>query len=254
MEEEVIAEIWERLCCYAPFDLSERKPEAITDIDSLEKQCALLEGLDERALKNEFVRVASMLPNYDDDPIAVVILPGDHGNTSVNERQNGVVGTSMFANILIQVNPLVRDYERWLEYVFAHEYHHTVWDNYWYVLHGGELRNTLIDFLMTDGEADCFAMEMYPDLKPQWLFTMSETDIERLWKDKYIDKAMDTGVDYEAYMFGNEEMGIPWCAGYAIGYMLVRRYLTSARKFAVDILELKPEFIRNRFADMQPQQ
>ena len=77
-EEEVIAEIWERLCCYAPFDLSERKPEAITDIDSLEKQCELLEGLDERALKNEFVRVASMLPNYDDDPIAVVILPGDH--------------------------------------------------------------------------------------------------------------------------------------------------------------------------------
>lgn len=24
---------------------------------------------------------------------------------------------------------------------------------------------------------------------------------------------MSTDVDYSAYMFGNEEMGIPWCAG-----------------------------------------
>ena len=36
-EEEVISAYWEKLCCYAPFDLSARKPKAIVDISALEK-------------------------------------------------------------------------------------------------------------------------------------------------------------------------------------------------------------------------
>ena len=41
-DEEVIAPHWETLCCYAPFDLSDRKPLAITDIHELQLQCSLL--------------------------------------------------------------------------------------------------------------------------------------------------------------------------------------------------------------------
>jgi riboflavin biosynthesis pyrimidine reductase len=44
-EEEVISVYWDQLCCYAPFDLSERKPLVITDIATLELQCDLLEQL-----------------------------------------------------------------------------------------------------------------------------------------------------------------------------------------------------------------
>ena len=139
-EEDVLDSFWEQLCCYAPVDLSERKPNAITDISTLKKQCELLEKLDTNALEKEFERVAALLPGYDDDPVKVVILPGNSGNIIVNERQNGVFGPSMFGNILIQANPLVQGYESWIGYAFAHEYHHLVWGCYWYVLHGGEIK------------------------------------------------------------------------------------------------------------------
>lgn len=139
----MISVYWDKLCCYAPFDLGDRKPKAITNIETLEKQCELLKNLNIGALKAEFERVASILPNYDDDPIIIVIFPSDHENVNVNEKQNGVVGTSLFGNMLIQVNPLIAGYEAWIKYVFAHEYHHTVWGNYWFMLHGGELLLTV---------------------------------------------------------------------------------------------------------------
>lgn len=238
-EEEVIAVYWEKLCCYAPFDLSERKPNAITEIGVLEKQCELLEKLDTNELRMEFERVATILPNYDDDTITVAIFPGN--NTSVNDKQNGVVGTSLFGNMFIQVNPLIQGYEDWIKYVFAHEYHHTVWGNYWFMLHSGELENKFIDSLIIDGEADSFAMELYPKLRPQWLFGMSEDEIQCIWEDKYKAVAESTEVDYVSYMFGSVENEIPWCAGYAVGYMLVQNYLGITKKSVVEILEIKPE-------------
>lgn len=240
-EEEVISKYWEKLCCYAPFDLSDRKPKAITDTVTLKKQCELLEKIDIEALTREFGRVASILPNYDDDPITVVIFPSCNDDTSVNEKQNGVIGTSLFGNMFIQVNPLVEGYEDWIKYVFAHEYHHTVWGNYWFMLHGGELENKFIDSLVIDGEADSFALQLYPNLKPQWLFGMSEAEICDIWEKKYKDIAESTEADYVSYMFGNEEMGIPWCAGYAVGYMLVQKYLQCTGKSIITILEVKPE-------------
>lgn len=242
-EEEVVSVHWQKLCCYAPFDLSNRKPKAVTDIPALEKQCALLEKLDVDALKHEFERVSEALPNYDDDPITVAIFPGDNGNTSVNEKQNGVVETSLFGNMLIQVNPLIPGYEDWIRYVFAHEYHHTVWGNYWFVLHHGELENRFIDSLVIDGEADCFATQLNPALKPQWLFGLSEETVRCLWEEKYKVIAQSTEVDYASYMFGNEKIGIPWCAGYAVGYWLVRKYLTLTGESAAAILERKPELL-----------
>lgn len=44
-------------------------------------------------------------------------------------------------------------------------------------------------------------------------------------------------------MFGTEEEEIPWCAGYAVGYSLVQKYLDKEHKNIVDILKIKPEEI-----------
>ena len=189
----------------------------------------------------EFERVASLLPNYDDDPITVVIFPGNSENRMVNQKQNGVIGTSLFGNMFLEVNPLIQGYEEWIKYVFAHEYHHTVWGNYWFMLHGGELENKFIDSLIIDGEADHFALELYPNLKPQWLFGLSEEEIRALWTNRYKNIVESQQVDYATYMFGNEEEHIPWCAGYAIGYILVQEYLHITKKLITDIVELKPE-------------
>lgn len=184
-----------------------------------------------------------MLPNYDDSPLLVVIFPCDTNNTTVNEKQNGVVGTSLFGNVLIQVNSLIEGYEAWIKYVFAHEYHHTIWGNYWFVLHAGALSDEFINSLVIDGEADCFALELYPDLKPKWIFDMPIAEVQRLWEENYKEIATKSNVAYETYMFGNEKAGIPWCAGYAIGFHLVHNYLAACQKSVVEILEMKPERI-----------
>ena len=240
-EEIVISPYWDKLCCYAPFDLGERKPKAITNIEKLKEQIAVLKLLDLQELRKEFERVTEILPNYDDDPITVALFPSDADNVTVNEQQNGVVGTSLFGNLFIQVNPLIEGFEAWIRYVFAHEYHHTVWGNYWYMLNGGSLENKFIDSLVIDGEADSFALELYPSLRPAWVFGISDREKNCLWEKHYKDIVYATDVVYEKYMFGSEELGIPWCAGYAIGYMLVQAYLKKNETNVIRILEKKPE-------------
>lgn len=242
-EETVVNAYWNQLCCYAPFDLSERKPKVITDLETLEKQYELLKLLDTNKLEKEFQRVTSILPNYDDDSLTVVIMPYSNDDKTVNEKQNGVVGTSLFGNMMIQINPLVEGYEAWINYVFAHEYHHTVWGNYWFMIHAGELENKFIDSLVIDGEADSFACELYPQLRPTWLFGMQKEQIDKLWEKTYHEIVLNTDVDYVSYMFGNEEKEIPWCAGYATGFMLVQKYLRLTGKTVVEILEIKPEIM-----------
>lgn len=222
--------------------MSKRKPAVISNVGKLKKQLNLLKELDMMKVEKEITRAVEALPNYDDDPITVVLYPLDDENTVVKERQNGEIGTSLFGNIMIQINPFACEYSQWIPYVFAHEYHHTVWGNYWFVLHNGELQNKFIDSLIIDGEADSFAMSLYPGLRPAWVFD-SLNQAEELWNKKYESIWERTDVDYVKYMFGDKEHDIPWCAGYSVGYMLVQTYLRQEHKNIVDIVKIKPEEI-----------
>lgn len=69
-----------------------------------------------------------------------------------------------------------------------------------------------IDSLIIDGEADSFALELYPELRPQWLFGISEKRINELWKNKYKDIVLRTDVDYVTYMFGNKTRKLTYIA------------------------------------------
>ncbi|WP_342756625.1 DUF2268 domain-containing putative Zn-dependent protease [Kineothrix sedimenti] len=216
---------WETLCQYAPYDLTDRKPKPVTNIPTLKKQIELLNKINLTKLKDEFIKIALALPNYDDDPIYVAIYPLSDDNSSIKELQNGVVGASTFGNMLININPLANDFKDWIPYVFAHEYHHTVWGNYWYALHGGELDIQFINSLLIDGEADSFALSFYPQLKPKWLFDLSESSEQILWKRHYSKIILKQNVDYSKYMFGDKKSQIPWCAGYTVGFRIVQKFL-----------------------------
>lgn len=228
-EKYAIEPYWNILCQYAQEDLSYRKPKPITNIPTLEKQLNLLKQIDLIQLKDEFERIVSALPNYDDDPIYIALYPASDDDITVKERQNGVVGASTYGNMFIRLNPLAEDYLEWIPYVFAHEYHHSVLGNYWFVIHSGNLEDKFINSLLIDGEADSFALSLYPELKPKWLFELSEDKEKSLWKDLYSNIILEPeqNVDYGKYMFGDESCGIPWCAGYAIGYRIVQQYLKS---------------------------
>lgn len=242
-EQYAIEPYWKTLCQYTTDDLSYRKPQPITDIPSLKKQNDLLNQIDLIQLKAEFEKIAAALPNYDDDPITIALYPLGDNITYIKELQNGVIGTSTFGNIIININPFAEDYREWIPYVFAHEYHHTVFGNYWFVIHGGEAERLFIDSLLIDGEADSFALSFYPQLRPRWLFDMSEETEKRLWEEQYskIILEPEQNVDYGKFMFGDTPGGIPWCAGYAMGYRIVQQFLrdypdTTFRQ----LLEMRP--------------
>lgn len=243
-EAYMVAPYWDELSKYAPFDLSARKPEAMKDIDVLERQYEILCGLDVIKMEEEFNRIATILPNYDDDPITVAIYPLSDDNKDVKDKQNGVIGTSLFGNLLIMVNPLADHYKEWIPYVFAHEYHHTVWGNYWFVKHGDALEHKFIDSLVIDGEADSFALSMYPNLQPEWIFGLEKETVKQLWENTYLDIVEEKDVDYCKYMFGAEEDDIPWCAGYAVGYQIIQKYLASHKELSFrDLIEVKPDIM-----------
>lgn len=240
-EKYAIEPYWEILCQYAPFDISDRKPKPITDIMTLKSQLDLLMEIDLAELEQEFQKIVNLLPNYDDDLIYVALYPLSDENKTVKERQNGVVGTSTFGNIFIEINPLADQFHSWIPYVFAHEHHHTVWGNYWYVLRENPLANTFIHALLIDGEADSFALSLYSDLKPKWLFDLSAEAEEALWKEHYANLVLQENVDYCKYMFGDERAGIPWCAGYAIGFRIVQTFLASNPNVSfAKLLEMNP--------------
>ncbi len=238
-QKHAIEPFWSKLCEYSPIDLTERKPACIKNIESLKKQLQLLKKIDLNKLKEVFEKITNLLPNYDDDPIVIGLYPLGEENRMINEKQNGVIGTSLFGNNIIAVNPMINEYEKWIPYVFAHEYHHTVLGNYWFNMHGGELGNEFINSLLIDGQADSFAMHLNPALRPQWLFSLSDEEIKILWENNYKKLVFKDDVDYGKYMFGGDN--IPWCAGYAVGYWLTQKYLQeNTEKAFKEILEIKP--------------
>lgn len=233
-ETLVLGDKWRELCRYSPFSLEDRKPRAIRDLDTLRRQTEIIASFDYARLQARFEQIAARLPNYDEDPISVGFIAADPANETVNRRQNGVAGTSLFGNILIQVNPLSEGYADWIGYVFAHEYHHTVWGNYRYNLCGAAPEQDLLQALIIDGQADSFARSLYPELRPQWLHLDRPADIRRLYWERYRDRLTQTEFDYAALMFGNGR-DIPWCGGYAVGYYLIQTYL---RQSAMDFRAL----------------
>ena len=219
-----IQPFWDQISQWAPFDQSFMKPARIEDLDTLEQQIKLLAKIDVDELKREFMKISRMLPKNDDDPILVAIYPNT--NAIVKERQNGVVGACVFGNILLNVNPLADLWEEWIPYVFAHEYHHSVWGHHWYVVNGG-LEGNFMEYMLNEGQADAFAKSLYPELQPQWISALTESEETELWnKMKPILFSTDRN-EFDKYMFGNEENGLPWCVGYTFGNLIINRYLRS---------------------------
>jgi uncharacterized protein YjaZ len=219
-DKYAIQPYWDKISEWAPFDMSDRKPRPIKDVVKLKQQIKLLKEIDIDKLNSEFMKAVEKLLHYDDDTVTVAIYPLDDEDTTAKEKQNGVAGVSVFGNILINVNPLAVDYLEWIPYVFAHEYHHSVWGNYWYVLHG-EPTGTLLESLLIDGQADAFAKSLNPKLNPAWISQLPEEQEKELW-DKYYSKLLyETDFDYVKYMFGDKAAGIPWCAGYFFGYRII---------------------------------
>lgn len=240
-ETYLIQPYWDQISQWAPFDQSFMKPARIEDLTILEQQVNLLGKIDIDYLKSEFIRISRELPKHDDDPIIVAIYPNT--NALVKERQNGVVGACVFGNLIINVNPLADNWAQWVPYIFGHEYHHSVWGHYWYVMNGG-LEGNFLEYMVNEGQADTFAKSLFPDLQPQWLSALTRGEETAFWdKIKPILFSTDRN-DFEKYMFGDEKSGLPWCIGYTLGNLMVNSYLSSHPRVSfTELITVHPKVI-----------
>jgi len=242
----MIQPFWADIAAYAPFDQSFKQPPCIKEFEQMEKQLSLLSELDITDLKAKFVTVTSFLPSDDDDPMTVALYPLCGGNIIAKERNNGIVGASVFGNMIININPLADDWQKWIPFVFAHEYHHNIWGHNWYVIHGGkDLDGSFLQYMIAEGQADVFAMSIYPQLTPQWNQSFDAKKEKILWERV---KPILYSTDHEThmtYMFGDKEKDLPWCMGYSFGKIIVEDFL---QKYPMSFSELLNIPVKQIFA------
>lgn len=103
---------------------------------------------------------------------------------------------------------------------------------------------TLGEMLVSEGLAENFATSLYGEDKAgPWV---TKTDMTTL--NEYIKPIIQDGLDVQglenlnAYLYGDEmaklqnypQVGLPYCAGYACGYHLVKHYLKKTGKSVVE--------------------
>ena len=123
------------------------------------------------------------------------------------------------------------DTTRRLHAALAHETNHNV--RFQYQKWHDDI--TLGEMIVSEGLAECFAVELYgEELAGPWV---TKTDMEKdgsMIREKIHDALDVQGLEQlNAYLYGDEmaemqgyfPVGLPYCAGYACGYHLIRHFL-----------------------------
>ncbi|WBW96010.1 DUF2268 domain-containing putative Zn-dependent protease [Oceanirhabdus sp. W0125-5] len=224
-DKYMIEPYWDKVMEWAPSGFEGRKPKPIKDLITLNKQLNIIKNSSIISyLEKEFTRICDNLPKNDEDIITIALYPLSPENSIATERHNGVIGSCEFGNILININPLAADWERWVPYVTAHEYHHSVWGHNNIVLKGN-YRGDLLTYLLNEGQADAFAQNLYNELKPSWTTPIKKEKEMRMWSlmKKHLE-CCDPDIKSKL-MFGDEQEDIPWCVGYLIGNHIIEHFI-----------------------------
>jgi hypothetical protein len=109
--------------------------------------------------------------------------------------------------------------ERWIPAILAHELHHSS-----RIRMGPGYGNRLAEALVTEGLADHFVAEAFPDTPPQpWDHALSAEQETELWRKAQSVLEVPNGYNHGAWFLGGGEL--PRWAGYTLGYRIVQAYL-----------------------------
>jgi uncharacterized protein YjaZ len=191
----------------------------ITDIEGLGKAVDVLTNSHvEGIIASAYERITGLLPYY--EPCRVICVYID---TRIDESLHGIVGSCVGDNVLIRINPFIKEWEDYAGWVLAHEHHHSIWGyNYFFVK--GNRGSNLLTSLLVDGQADSFAKSIYPELNANWTEALTaEQEMEQWQTIKECLKEDDTRELHIKFFFGGN--GTPPNTAYTIGYHIVQLYL-----------------------------
>jgi hypothetical protein len=158
-------------------------------------------------------------------PVPIEIEAGTYGTA----RALGIGGTTDPYTGRVQVSldlgsslPLRQLLSVWIPLSLAHELDHAK-----RILSGPGYGATLGEAVVTEGSAEAFVREAYPDAPAiPWVRALDGADEARVWAR--LRAAMNTPNDpvtYGEWFYGDH--GLPRWAGYRIGYAICERYLRT---------------------------
>jgi hypothetical protein len=143
---------------------------------------------------------------------------GIGGSTDV---RTGEVLVSMDSRSPLGLRMLLTD---WLPLALAHELHHST-----RVLDGPGFGTTLLDTMVSEGAAEAFVRETFPDAPPiPWVAALTRSTERRVWHEakRHLDDPDDANV-YERWFLGKGDL--PRWTGYRIGYAIANAYIDRHR-------------------------
>lgn len=170
------------------------------------------------------------------------VIP-DVGIGGSTDTRTGEVLVSMDARSALSLRTLLRT---WLPLVLAHELHHSA-----RVLDGPGFGTTLLDTIVSEGGAEVFVRETYPDApKIPWVQPLTGRDERHAWREARDAFSRPDDADvYERWFLGKHDL--PRWTGYRLGYEIVRGYLkTHPGLTAADVATRRTDviFARSGFA------
>ncbi len=243
-KKNLIEPYWHTLSQWAPDIQDYKMPIHPLNKEEAKHYLKIMNGINWEHFVTVFQNITDLLPKEEEDTLYVAIYPS---NTLVPE---GIYGTGVWGNIILNINPANDNYKKWIPFIFAHEYHHSVWGNYWYCLQQGKgLYGWVIEHLLIEGEADAFAQSIYKDMEPSWHNGVKADEEEITWAAflKVAQKCLQPK-EMGKYMFGCEELKIPKNAGYYFGNRMIKEYMRQNNGInMVELLETPLSDIYNYY-------
>ena len=171
---------------------------------------------------------AGIFPPVHEYIFSVLLANGNNAYTAMNGNYCGDGGIPGY--IMAWLVPNKSTLPR-LHAALAHETNHNV--RFQYQKWHNDI--TLGEMIVSEGLAECFAVELYgEEFAGPWV---THTDMDKDGREirRKIHQALDVqGLEQlNAYLYGDEmaemqgyfPVGLPYCAGYACGYHLIRHFL-----------------------------
>ncbi|GER90415.1 hypothetical protein KDW_45770 [Dictyobacter vulcani] len=170
--------------------------------------------------------------------ITGVIVLGNPRERIFMELNRGYAGGQTPGYVILPIWPTDYNLPR-IPSALVHEFNHRVRLTHepW---HAG---TTVGQYIVLEGLAESFATELYgPEYAGPWVSGLSAEEVTR--SKKIIGEALDVDGfnQLRRYIFGDETMnawgvpglGLPHCAGYAIGYQVVQAYMQRTGQTATE--------------------